>query len=187
MQSSPSLSLSTSTRPTTLFQRIAHPIASLFPRLRRSQKLRERDDTDGLIAPIRQRTPRGTPVPSPRSSPPPMTPSSPTWMLSPPSPSSSRHTQEVQGLGASVGYGRPAPFLQTPPLRRATTDASFERYPSSSSATSRRTLLGYTNGDSNAVQKPTLDASASETSRRISSGPAAGRRRSHANGEDTFG
>lgn len=180
MQSNSPLAISTSTRPTTLFQHIVYPIASLFPRLRRGQKLRERDDTDGLIAPVRQKTPQGSPNLSPRSSPPPMTPSSPAWMTSPPSPSSSR--QEAQNLGVSVGYGRPTPFLHLPPLRRATTDAVSGRYTlPSPSPTSRRSMLGYANGDSNAAQKPILEENANQMAMRTSSG---GRRRPHATAED---
>ena len=186
MQSSSPLYLSTSTRPTTLFQRIAHPIGSLLPRLRRSQKLRGRDDMDGLIAPARQQTPRGSPVPTPRSSPPPLTPSSPAWMITPPSPSST-HTQEAQTLGASIGYGRPAPFLNAPPLRRATTDAVSGRYTSSSSAIkSRRLVLGYANGDLNPLEKPALDEGADEAATWTSSGTGTGRRRLHTTDEGVF-
>jgi len=180
MQSNSPLAISTSTRPTTLFQHIVYPIASLFPRLRRSQKLRERDDTDGLIAPVRQKTPLGSPNISPRSSPPLTTPSSPAWMMSPPSPSSSR--QEAQSLGVSIGYGRPTPFLHPPPLRRATTDAVSGRYTlPSPSTTSRRPMLGYANGASNAAQKPIVEENANHAAIRTSSG---GRRRPHATAED---
>jgi len=176
MQSNSPLGISTSTRPTTLFQHIVYPITSLFPRLRRSQRLRERDDIDGLIAPVRQKTPLGSPNLSPRTSPPPMTPSSPACMMSPPSPSPSR--QEAQSLGVSIGYGRPTPFLHAPPLRRATTDGYTL---SSPSTTSGRSMLGYANGDSNVAQKPILEENENQAAMRTLSG---GRRRPHATAED---
>lgn len=178
--------ISTSTRPTTLFQRIAYPVMSLLPRLRRNYK--RRDDTDGLIAPVRAKTPLGSPTPSPRGSPPTLPPASPGWMMMPPpSPSASRngHSHEGQALGINVGYGRATPpFLQPPPLRRATTDSV------SSSALSPRRLKfnasnGVAHGDSLHVPGANGSASgvASENTGRIS---VAGRRRLATTGEDVF-
>lgn len=187
LQSNSPLNISTSTRPTTLFQRLAHPVMSILPRLRRSQKIRSRDDTDGLIAPARQRTPVGSPLPSPRSSPPPELSSPSTWRLPPipPSPSGSRHAHEASGLGVSVGYGRATPpFLQPPPLRRATTDAL------SPSRSNFGRSAGYRSGNGSSeslrLSVPESTGMSRTPSPGLNTSATIGRRRLATNGEDVF-
>lgn len=189
LQSSSPLNISTSTRPTTLFQRIAHPVMSILPRLRRNQKIRARDDTDGLIAPVRQRTPVGSPLPSPRSSPPPelSSSSSSTWRMPPipPSPSGSRHAHEASGLGVSVGYGRATPpFLQPPPLRRATTDALSPRRSNFGGSVG----YGSNNGSSESLRLgvPESTGMSRSPSANLNANTLMGRRRLATTGEDVF-
>lgn len=188
LQSNSPLNISTSTRPTTLFQRIAHPVMSILPRLRRNQKIRARDDTDGLIAPARARTPVGSPLSSPRASPPPeLSSSSSGWRMPPipPSPSGSRHVHEASGLGVSVGYGRATPpFLQPPPLRRATTDASSPRRSNFGGS------VGYGSGNGSSeslrLSVPESKGMSRTPSAGLNASTQMGRRRLATTGEDVF-